>query len=110
MSLDPTLRQFQQQIERLYLARDAERGVDRTFVWFAEEVGELARALLTEAPGSAAEQSEFADCLAWLATLASLRGVDLAEACWHKYGTGCPRCRTTPCTCRHRVDSDPTSA
>ena len=40
-----------------------------------------------------------ADVLAWLATLANLRGVDLGAAFNRKYGQGCPGCGATPCRC-----------
>ena len=96
MTTPPTLHDFQRQIERIYYDRDSARGIDRTFVWFTEEVGELARCILSGEPASAEESAEFADCLAWLSTLASLRGVDLAQAAWNKYGDGCPRCSETP--------------
>ena len=101
------LKAFQEQIERIYLARDAARGWERTFTWFVEEVGELARALhRSEAEGaSAAERAnleeEFADVAAWLVTLASIRGVDL-EAAARKYADGCPRCGGAPCSCPPR--------
>ena len=44
-------------------------------------------------------EGEFADVLAWLATLASIAGVDLEQAACRKYAEGCPRCRATPCSC-----------
>jgi NTP pyrophosphatase (non-canonical NTP hydrolase) len=90
---------FQKRIEDLYFDRDRARGVDRTFVWFVEEVGELARAL----KGNDREhlRSEFADVFAWLATLASLEGIRLEEAA-SKYGDGCPKCGSTPCACPWR--------
>ena len=93
---DATLRAFQRRIEVLYGDRDQERGIDGTFVWFIEEVGELARAL----KGGDAEnlREEFADVLAWLTTLASLAGVDMEEAS-RRYAGGCPRCGATPCSC-----------
>lgn len=90
------LRAFQESIERIYYERDSARGLDRTFFWFVEEVGELARALHREDRDGL--QGEFADVAAWLATLASLAGVDLGEAA-RKYETGCPRCQSTPCAC-----------
>jgi NTP pyrophosphatase (non-canonical NTP hydrolase) len=99
-----TLRGFQRRIEAIYGERDAARGVDRTFTWFVEEVGELARALLRREEANLRE--EFADVLAWLATLASLSGVDL-EAAARKYAGGCPRCRSTPCACTHRAMQHP---
>ncbi len=97
---DETLRGFQRRIEALYGSRDAARGLERTFLWFVEEVGELSRAILRGEPKNLRE--EFADVLAWLATLASLTGVDLATAA-SKYGRGCPRCHATPCACTHRA-------
>lgn len=90
------LRTFQQMIERIYLERDKARGWERTFVWFAEEVGELARAL--HRGDEKGLREEFADAAAWLVTLASIKGVDLGEAA-KKYANGCPRCRATPCSC-----------
>jgi NTP pyrophosphatase (non-canonical NTP hydrolase) len=90
------LKAFQQEIERIYLARDKARGWERTFVWFVEEVGELARAMHRGDEEGLLE--EFADVAAWLATLASIKGIDLGEAA-RKYSKGCPRCRSTPCTC-----------
>jgi NTP pyrophosphatase (non-canonical NTP hydrolase) len=66
-------------------------------MWFMEEVGELSAALRA---GDAAEQTrEFADVLAWLATLANCVGVNLTSAIYEKYGMGCPGCRQTPCHC-----------
>jgi NTP pyrophosphatase (non-canonical NTP hydrolase) len=42
------LRELQDVIARTYLERDTERGVAVTIAWLAEEVGELARAVLRE--------------------------------------------------------------
>jgi NTP pyrophosphatase (non-canonical NTP hydrolase) len=91
-----SLRAFQRQIEDLYGDRDRDRGIDGTFVWFVEEVGELARALKGTDPANLRE--EFADVLAWLTTLASLAGVEMADAA-QRYAPGCPRCGDSPCTC-----------
>ena len=90
------LKAFQEQIERIYLARVKARGWEKTFVWFVEEVGELARAL--HRGDEKGLGGEFADVAAWLVTLASIRGIDLGEAA-KKYANGCPRCRATPCAC-----------
>lgn len=95
-----TIQEFQRLIEALYLQRDSARGRDATFVWFVEEVGELARALLRPRPdGGKNLREEFADVLAWLSTLASLAGVDLEAAATEKYSKGCPKCRSSPCAC-----------
>jgi len=96
-----SIREFQDRIEAIYGAKDAARGTAGTFMWFTEEVGELSRALRR---GRRRElEAEFADVLAWLATLASLHGVDLAGAAARKYGAGCPRCHATPCACDEPV-------
>lgn len=79
------LRAFQKQIETLYFEKDSERGWERTFVWFMEEVGELARALHRDDRENLAE--EFADVAAWLVSLASLRGIDLGPAAHAKYAS-----------------------
>ncbi len=92
-----TLDEFQSLIERTYLARDRSRGKTGTFVWFIEEVGELARAV-QRGDDPANLKEEFADCLAWLSTLASLHGIRLEEAVG-KYARGCPVCRHAPCDC-----------
>jgi NTP pyrophosphatase (non-canonical NTP hydrolase) len=93
-----TLAQFQELIERVYGAKDRGRGLEGTFMWFTEEVGELSRALRRHVTGAPLEE-EFADVLAWLTTLASIAGVDLEAAARAKYGAGCPRCAATPCRC-----------
>ena len=94
-----TVEEFQERIERLYLPRDRERGMQGTFLWFVEEVGELARALRGDDRENLRE--EFADVFAWLATLASLAGVRLGEAA-RRYRQGCPRCGAAPCACPRR--------
>jgi NTP pyrophosphatase (non-canonical NTP hydrolase) len=92
-----TLGEVQALIRRMYGEKDARRGVDGTFMWFMQEVGELATALRG---GTHEEQVlEFADVLAWLATLANNVGIDLDEALTKKYGEGCPGCQQTPCSC-----------
>ncbi len=91
------IREFQKTIEAIYFAKDDARGLAGTFMWFAEEVGELSRALRRK--NEAELRAEFADVLAWLSTLASISGIDLERAAIEKYGAGCPRCRGTPCTC-----------
>lgn len=91
-----TISQFQQRIRDIYYERDSARGASGTFVWFIEEVGELARAVRR---GDAEEMGEeFSDVLAWLVSLASICGVDVEQAAG-KYADGCPKCKGTPCGC-----------
>jgi NTP pyrophosphatase (non-canonical NTP hydrolase) len=93
-----SLGELQQIIRDLYGAKDAARGVEGTFMWFMEEVGELAADLRG---GGNPENLplEFADVLAWLVTLANIAGVDLEAAVRAKYGDGCPGCGRAPCAC-----------
>jgi NTP pyrophosphatase (non-canonical NTP hydrolase) len=81
----------------LYGPRDAARGTEETFLWFLEEVGELSEAL--RGKGRHTKEQEFADVLAWLASLANIAGVDLERALLAKYPMRCPRCRGCPCAC-----------
>ena len=85
---DVSLRDFQQLIHKMYYAKDIVRGVDGTFMWLMEEVGELAASLRQDSHENRLE--EFADVLAWLATIANVAGVDLSQAVQRKYGSGCP--------------------
>lgn len=78
-----TLAEFQKLISSRYEATDRARGTPRTFLWFIEEVGELATALNGEDRQNLHE--EFADVFAWLCTLANINDVDLAQAVAEKY-------------------------
>ncbi|MBX7105739.1 MAG: nucleotide pyrophosphohydrolase [Gemmataceae bacterium] len=92
-----TLVDVQDDIRATFGGKDGARGIDGTFMWFMEEVGELSAALRA---GDRQERlGEFADVLAWLATLANIAGIDLTEAYRQKYGQGCPGCHSRPCTC-----------
>lgn len=83
--------EFQQLIRERYFATDSARGAAATFLWFAEEVGELAHALGKHERGDrgpddrANLEEEFADVLAWLTTLANILEVDLTTAVDRKY-------------------------
>jgi NTP pyrophosphatase (non-canonical NTP hydrolase) len=92
-----SLDEFQQLIRTMYFDKDAARGVDGTFMWLMEEVGELAAALREGSHEDKME--EFADVLAWLTTIANVAGVDLTEAITRKYGAGCPGCGKFACLC-----------
>jgi NTP pyrophosphatase (non-canonical NTP hydrolase) len=92
-----TLAELQQRIREMYGEKDGARGAEGTFMWFMEEVGELSAAIRG---GTHDERVlEFADVLAWLATLANIANVDLEEAMARKYGAGCPGCGQSPCRC-----------
>lgn len=88
---------LQRHIRNMYFEKDAARGVDGTFMWLMEEVGELASALRGNDKENLAE--EFADVIAWLATIANVADVDLNAALSAKYGSGCPGCNRLVCEC-----------
>ena len=73
-----TIKEFQQFIFDKYYPTDSKRGTPATFMWFVEEVGELATALAGTDDQN--KEEEFADVLAWLCTLANINGVDLSKA------------------------------
>jgi len=77
--------EFQQLISKKYEERDRERGIPATFMWFIEEIGELATALAGDDKQN--NEEEFADVFAWLCTLANISNVDLEKAC-EKYTSG----------------------
>ncbi len=92
-----TFASFQRLIRDRYYETDAARGAAATFVLLMEEVGELATALHDNRPPRSKTnpmgkkrpikpeeranlEEEFADVLAWLATLANIHEVDLERA------------------------------
>ncbi|HMP80707.1 MAG TPA: MazG nucleotide pyrophosphohydrolase domain-containing protein [Pirellulaceae bacterium] len=92
-----SLRDFQQLIRRMYYDKDVERGIEGTFMWLMEEMGELSSALRQRDRENLSE--EFADVLAWLTTIANVCDIDLTEAIREKYGHGCPGCHRFECCC-----------
>lgn len=92
-----SLADLQQLIRTMYSSKDEARGVDGTFMWLMEEVGELAAALREGTREELAR--EFADVLAWLATIANVAQIDLQQAVLDKYGSGCPGCGELVCRC-----------
>jgi NTP pyrophosphatase (non-canonical NTP hydrolase) len=82
---------------RLYFHRDSERGVEGTYNWLWGELKELGEALKSN--DKKALEGEFADVIAWLASLANITNVDLEKAALNKYDDKCPKCRHSPCQC-----------
>lgn len=80
-----SVKEFQDFIKEKYYPTDSKRGTPGTFMWFIEEVGELATALA--GTDQANKEEEFADVFAWLCTLANINGVDLTTAL-EKYTKG----------------------
>ena len=82
-------------MKRLYFTRDSKRGIDGTFNWLADEVAELGQEL--KGSDREATEKEFADVIAWLASLANIMGIDLEKAALTKYNYKCPKCQSSPC-------------
>ncbi|HLN89911.1 MAG TPA: MazG nucleotide pyrophosphohydrolase domain-containing protein [Candidatus Binatia bacterium] len=91
------IHEFQKMMKKLYFKRDSERGVDGTFNWLVDEVAELGEEL--KGTDREATEKEFADVIAWRASLANIRGIDLEKAALNKYNHRCPKCQSTPCQC-----------
>ena len=89
---------LQRHIRDMYYAKDAARGVEGTFMWFMEEIGELASALRSNDDRENLAE-EFADVIAWLTTMANVAEIDLNAALVAKYGHGCPGCKRLVCEC-----------
>ncbi len=89
--------EFQEMMNSLYGARDRARGVEGTYNWLLEEVAELGVEL--QGSNRLATEKEFADVIAWLASLANIMGIDLEKAALAKYPHKCPRCQSSPCQC-----------
>jgi len=92
------IRDFQEMMRGLYFHRDSKRGVEGTYNWLMDELEELGEAL--KGKDKEATQKEFADVIAWLASLANITGIDLEKATNAKYSGKCPKCQQSPCNCR----------
>lgn len=92
------IRGFQEMMKQLYFHRDSKRGLKGTYEWLMDELGELGEAL--EASDKEAAEKEFADVIAWLASLANIIGIDLENAAIKKYNGKCPKCDYSPCQCK----------
>jgi len=84
-------------MKRLYFHRDLKRGLRETYDWLLDEIKELGEAL--EVDDKEALENEFADVIAWLASLANVAAVDLEKATLNKYDNKCPKCGHSPCQC-----------
>jgi NTP pyrophosphatase (non-canonical NTP hydrolase) len=89
--------EFQELMRHLYFHRDSQRGVEKTFEWLVEEVAELGEALKID--DRKALEDEFADVIAWLASLANVADINLEKAALNKYNNKCPKCGHSPCQC-----------
>ena len=91
--------EFQEMMKHLYFKRDVERGITGTCNWLVDEVMELGDELKKSPLDREATEKEFADVIAWLASLANIMGIDLEKAALNKYNFKCPKCHQAPCQC-----------
>lgn len=87
-------------MQRIYFNRDSKRGMFGTYDWLMDEVDELGEAMKKD--DGKALRDEFADVLAWLASLANVANVDLESAALGKYNGKCPKCSQSPCNCQEK--------
>jgi len=92
------IHEFQEMMKQLYFTRDSARGVDGTFNWLIDEITELGEEL--KGSDREATEKEFADVIAWIASLANIMGINLEKAALSKYNHKCPKCQQSPCDCK----------
>ncbi len=85
-------------MRQLYFKRDSDRGITGTYNWLVDEVKELGEEVQRGTDREATEK-EFADVIAWLASLANIMDIDLEKAAINKYNHNCPKCHRSPCKC-----------
>jgi len=91
------IREFQELMRRLYFHRDINRGIEGTYDWLVDEVKELGQVLKSNDKETL--ENEFADVIAWLASLGNIINIDLEKAALKKYDNECPKCKRSPCQC-----------
>lgn len=91
-----TIREFQKIIRDTYYEKDKRRGLEKTFMWLVEEVGELSKAINR---GDIKDvELELSDVIAWTFSIANLLDIDVDKAL-QRYKGGCPKCGRIPCVC-----------
>ena len=90
---------FQNLMRELYFHRDSERGINRTFIWLVEEIGELANLIKYEKIEKKHISEEIADIIAWTNSLANLLDINIEKALSEKYPKKRLKCNSSPCQC-----------
>jgi len=90
---------FQKLMREIYFHRDSERGINRTFIWLVEEIGELANLIKYEKIEKKHISEEIADIIAWTNSLANLLDINIEKALSEKYPKKCLKCNSSPCQC-----------
>lgn len=90
---------FQDLMRQLYIHQDKKRGLDKTFIWLIEEIGELANCLNKKRINKSDIAEELSDVIAWTCSLANLLEINLETALKEKYPDKCKKCKSNPCRC-----------
>jgi NTP pyrophosphatase (non-canonical NTP hydrolase) len=96
---------FQDKIRYLYLENDKKRGINGTFIWLVEEIGELATLLNDEQLKIPKISEELSDIFAWTLSIANLLNIEMESAVSLKYPEKCVKCGKAPCQCdsKHKI-------
>lgn len=111
-ALQWSLGDWQTHLNRLYGARNRERGMDvvlrRLFSEHSEALSELLMSRLPMSESGSTDRealarnlrNELCDVLAWTLGAANVLNIDLMTAVTDRYGAGCPTCKQPHCACR----------
>lgn len=91
---------FQERIRHLYLENDKSRGLNSTFIWLVEEIGELATLLKSDSLEIPKIAEELSDIMAWALSIANLLNIEMESALNLKYPERCIKCNQAPCQCK----------
>ena len=98
------IKAFQDLMNTLFFHRDKARGLQGTFTWLVEEIGELAKEIRKHDASTHSRhdqlEQEIADVFAWLCSVANLVDVDIEHAVRVKYPGTCSKCGSSPCACK----------
>lgn len=95
--------EFQDLIKDLYFKQDLNRGINATFIWLIEEIGEFAHILRSKEIDIKKASEELADIIAWTSSLANLLEIDLEFTLLKKYPGKCIKCKSKPCICEKEL-------
>ena len=93
------LSELQTLLKKLYLHKDLNRGINSTYIWLIEEIGELATLLNAQELEKTKISEELADIIAWTISIANILNIDIEEAIVDKYPNKCIKCNSSPCNC-----------
>ena len=93
---------FQNLIKEIYFEKDRDRGLQGTFIWLVEEIGELATLINSKKKNTEKFSEELADIIAWTVSIANILNIDIDKALIKKYPNKCRKCNSIPCKCEYK--------